>query len=77
MYAYNVGMGKDRAGSMYRHAAYEMLGRLKLDAKFRETKPGDDTQRHKIQKALSRAAWGIFCFERYAMTCDHATIMSA
>lgn len=50
---------------MYRHAAYEMLSRLKLDAKFRESEPGDDTQRHKIQKALSRAAWGIFCFERY------------
>lgn len=70
MYACTAGMGKDRAGAIYRYAAYEMLRRLKLEAKYRETTIRDEAKRTRYQKALSRALWGICCFERYVAHCS-------
>jgi len=44
-----------------------MLKRLqvKLEAKFRNPRMADEAGRAKYQKAVSRALWGIYCFERY------------
>jgi hypothetical protein len=56
--------GKDRAGMIYRVMAYEMLTRMKLDKRF--TKLSVDVEHDQVERRiLSRAAWGLFCFERY------------
>jgi hypothetical protein len=62
MFAYTCGMGRDRAGTIFRYTAYEMLNRLKLETGFREA--ASVSYDHVEQKALSRALWGIYCFER-------------
>lgn len=56
----------DRAGSMYRLAALELLGKLEVEKVL--TKPGgksrvDDEKR----RAMYRTYWGIFNFEWYVM----------
>jgi len=65
LYTCYTGQGRDRGGLQYRHAAYEMLKRLqvKLEAKFRNPRMADEAGRAKYQKAVSRALWGIYCFE--------------
>jgi hypothetical protein len=62
MFAYTCGMGRDRAGKIFQNTAYEMLNRLKLETGFREATCVSSG--HVEQKALSRALWGIYCFER-------------
>lgn len=47
------------------YAAYEMLRRLKLEVKFHTSTFRDDVMKTRYQKAISRALWGICCFERY------------
>lgn len=44
-----------------------MLKRLqvKLEARFRNPGRADEADRARYQKAVSRALWGIYCFERY------------
>jgi hypothetical protein len=66
LYTCYTGQGRDRGGLQYRHAAYEMLKRLhvKLEASFRNPGMADEAGRAKYQKAVSRALWGIYCFER-------------
>lgn len=67
LYTCYTGQGRDRGGLQYRHAAYEMLKRLqvKLEASFRNPGMADEAGRAKYQTAVSRALWGIYCFERY------------
>jgi hypothetical protein len=55
-------MGRDRAGTIFRYTAYEMLNRLKLETGFRQA--ASVSYDHVEQKALSRALWGIYCYER-------------
>ena len=50
------------------YAAYEMLRRLKLEVKYNSTVFTDDVKKTKYQKAVSRALWGISCFERCVNT---------
>lgn len=66
LYTCYTGQGRDRGGLQYRHAAYEMLKRLqvKLEARFRNPGIADEAGKAKYQKAVSRALWGIYCFER-------------
>jgi hypothetical protein len=44
-----------------------MLKRLqgKLEAKFQNPGLADEASTNRYQKAISRALWGIYCFERY------------
>ncbi|KAM0716502.1 hypothetical protein Q7P37_007947 [Cladosporium fusiforme] len=65
LYTCYTGQGRDRGGLQYRHAAYEMLKRLqvKLEAKFQTPGIPDEAGRNRYQKAISRALWGIYCFE--------------
>ncbi|KAH6973694.1 putative C6 transcription factor [Ilyonectria sp. MPI-CAGE-AT-0026] len=53
--------GSDRAGMMYRYASYEMLFRLHLDKAFNSIK--DDPAKSRQRQIISRALWGLFCFE--------------
>jgi len=56
--------GVDRAGSIYRYTAYDMLRRMQLEKRFAKLKDNVPSQlRDKI--AISRALWGLFCFERF------------
>lgn len=48
---------------MYRYAAYEMLFRLHLDKAFNSIKA--DPAKSRQRQIISRALWGLFCFERY------------
>ena len=66
MFACSTGMGQDRAGTMFRYTAYEMLKRLKLEMKLRALEASGNS--HEKSKALSRALWGIYFFERSVMT---------
>ncbi|KAH8194624.1 hypothetical protein TruAng_011217 [Truncatella angustata] len=61
MFTLSAYRGTDRAGMMYRYAAYEMLKRLDLEKTFMQiwTDPSKNRQKQIIAKAL----WGIFCFE--------------
>lgn len=67
LYTCCTGQGRDRGGLQYRLVAYEMLKRLQVRLEARYSRPGiaDEASRHKYQKGISRALWGIFCFERY------------
>lgn len=67
MYACYAGQGKDRGGMHYRLIAYDMLSRLQAKLEARLTTPGDFHQGNvsRYVKAISRALWGIYCFERY------------
>jgi hypothetical protein len=62
MFAYTCGMGRDRAGTIFRYTAYEMLNRVKLETGFHEAASVSDD--HVERKALSRALRVIYCFER-------------
>lgn len=62
MFSCSSGMGQDRAGTMFRYAAYEMLKRLRLEAKLRLMESSGNS--HDEQKAIARALWGIYFFER-------------
>lgn len=62
MFAYTSGVGRDRAGMIFRYTAYEMLNRLRLETGFHEAT--SQSHDHLEQKALSRALWGIYCFEK-------------
>ncbi|KAG6019116.1 hypothetical protein E4U41_003392, partial [Claviceps citrina] len=53
--------GTDRAGMLYRFAAYEMFNRLDVKAKYDEMRY--DKTKDLDRRILSRLAWGLFCFE--------------
>jgi hypothetical protein len=38
---------------------------VKLEASFRKPEKADEADKARYQKAISRALWGIYCFERY------------
>lgn len=63
MYLTSALLGRDRAGVMYRYAAYEMLKRLDLERKFRRLDSGDPDAAE-TRLVLSKTLWGLFCFER-------------
>ncbi|KAM5362707.1 hypothetical protein ACJA88_013903 [Fusarium oxysporum] len=62
MFTLSAYRGMDRAGMMYRYAAYEMFRRLHLDGTFNRIK--DDPGQTRQREIISKAAWGLFCFER-------------
>lgn len=62
MFAYNVAMGKDRAGLVFRYTAYDMLNHLRLENAFSGVT--NTNYDYKERRAYSRALWGIYCFER-------------
>jgi hypothetical protein len=62
MFAYSIAMGKDRAGLIFRHTAYDMLNRLRLEDGFFGV--NNTKYDYKERRAYSRALWGIYCFER-------------
>jgi len=63
MYICCAGMGRDRAGMMFRSVAYEMLRSLRLeDVRLGAASEAEATAR--AIDANSRALWGIYCFER-------------
>ena len=66
MYTCYVGQGKDRGGMHYRRMAYDMLARLqaKLETIFTDLERIHEGATTKTAKAISRALWGIYCFER-------------
>lgn len=55
-------LGRDRAGLMYRYAAYEVLKRQRLDVRFAKLND-DDPEGGRTRVILSKVAWGLFCFE--------------
>ncbi|KAH7187276.1 putative C6 transcription factor [Fusarium oxysporum] len=61
MFTLSAYRGMDRAGMMYRYAAYEMFRRLHLDGTFNKIK--DDPGQTRQREIISKAAWGLFCFE--------------
>jgi hypothetical protein len=63
MYLTSALLGRDRAGIMYRFAAYEMLKRLNLERKFARLDPSD-LEVAEMRMILSKLLWGLFCFER-------------
>ncbi|EMT73653.1 hypothetical protein FOC4_g10002143 [Fusarium odoratissimum] len=63
MFILSAYQGMDRAGMMYRYAAYEMFRRLHLDRTFNKIK--DDPGQTRQREIISKAAWGLFCFKRY------------
>jgi hypothetical protein len=63
LYTISAAMGRDRAGLMYRLAAYEMLKRLRLENAF-ATLDGTLARDILHREVISQCAWGVFCFER-------------
>lgn len=66
MYTCNVAQGKDRGGIQYRWMAYGMLARLgeELETLFMDLEKTNEGATDNSAKAISRALWGIYCFER-------------
>ncbi|KAI9676603.1 MAG: hypothetical protein M1822_008317 [Bathelium mastoideum] len=65
LFTFSCAAGTDRAGSMYRFAAYEMLKRMRLKSKY--SKLRDDVPEQALEKkAIAKLYWGIFSFESLA-----------
>lgn len=61
----STGNGKDRAGTIKRLAAYEMLRRLKLERRFSKAKSRHDpSEQRRLRRVASKALWGVHCFDR-------------
>lgn len=61
MFSYSCRMGRDRSGHSFRAVGYEMMKRImpKIQRELLNgTRPSAD------YRAISRAAWGLFCFDR-------------
>ncbi len=54
-------MGQDRAGHIFRATGYEMLRRMMPKVKRAVT---NTTRPYNSRRALSRAIWGMFCYDR-------------
>lgn len=66
IYTCYVGQGKDRGAMQYRWMAYDMLARLQveLETTFTDLERSNEGATTKTAKAISRALWGVYCFER-------------
>lgn len=64
MYCCYVGLGRDRAGMVYRSAAYDMLKRLRLSKRL-ELARRDKTPREvrELQRIFGQTHWGMYTFE--------------
>jgi hypothetical protein len=66
LFLYSSEAGIDRAGSFYRVSCCEMYKKLRLGSEFPSWIDKSDTEkRQQYIKAASRAAWGLFCIERF------------
>ena len=65
LFLYSSEAGIDRAGAFYRVSASEMYKKMRLASEF---PPWVDKalphKREQCRRAVSRAAWGLFCAER-------------
>ena len=59
-------IGTDRAGMLYRSAAWEMLKQLDLEKKF-ELLQDSTPSVLREKRAISKTVWGVFNFERFSM----------
>ena len=67
LYMCSSGMDKDRAETMKRLAANEMLRRLKLERRFSKAKSRHDgAEQKRLRRVASKALWGVHCFDRYS-----------
>jgi len=66
MFTKSAYIGTDRAGMLYRSAALEMLKRLNLERRF-ELIQDSTPSAFREKRAISKAVWGFFNFERYSM----------
>ena len=59
LFMFSCAVGTDRAGSMYRFAAYEMLKRMRLRARYDKLR--EDVPNEALEKrAITKLYWGIF-----------------
>jgi hypothetical protein len=65
LYRVCVCLAKDRAGLMYRSMAIEILKRLNLEDRFDSLTDTSSMAEAQERRAISKAVWGHFCFERY------------
>lgn len=65
MFSYSCRMGRDRAGSIFRASAYEMM--VRMMPRIQSTLSNGDYPLQ-TRRAISRATCGIFCFDRSALT---------
>ncbi|PNY28531.1 Uncharacterized protein TCAP_01550 [Tolypocladium capitatum] len=61
MFSYSCRVGRDRAGHIFRAAGYEMMKRMM--PKIRRLLSGTANLPDRHRRAISRAVWGIFCFD--------------
>lgn len=59
-------MGRDRAGNLFRAAGYEMMKRVmpRVNAAL-----SNNTHAPEKRRAILKALWGMFCFDRSAWQC--------
>lgn len=55
--------GTDRANMMYRYTSREMLKELNLEARFAIIE--NDPLKNDEKRAISKALWGFFIYEKY------------
>ena len=60
--------GRDRAATIFRYMAVEMLKRLKLERRYDILKKKNDPHRHALeQRVMSKTSWAVFCFETFVI----------
>lgn len=67
LFLYSSEAGIDRAGAFYRVSGSEMYKKLRLGPEFPSWVDGSGPKREGYRRAVSRAAWGLFCMERYVI----------
>ena len=68
MFIYCGLKGTDRAGSIYRYRAFEMLKSMEIEKEFSLIQC-DSKAALKKKRVISEELWGMFCFGRYACSC--------
>lgn len=63
MFSYSCCMGRDRAGILFHAAGCEMTERMMQKKKRAMSSVAHSTN---SRRAISRAIWGMFCFDRLA-----------
>lgn len=64
LFAVEVGLGRDRAGLVYRYSSYDMLKCLGLENEYHQLEDGEHSQARRKQ-VISKLCWGLFASEWY------------
>lgn len=75
LFLYSSEAGIDRAGVFYRVSSSEMYKKMRLGQEFPAwVATSNPIKTEQYRRAVSRAAWGLFCIERLVEYLEHCNL---